>query len=77
MKKEYVEVYVLYTIEGRCIPRHLIFRGQRYEIDKILDVRPGVSIKVGGVGMRYTIVIDGTTTFLYEEDGKWFVEAKN
>lgn len=34
------------------------------------------STKVGGCGIRYTVMIGGHESFLYNEDEKWFVEAK-
>ena len=30
--------------------------------------------KVGGCGLRYTVMVEGLPRFLYEEDGKWFME---
>lgn len=36
-----------------------------------------VEITVGGTGIRYTVLICGQESFLFdEENGKWFVEAK-
>ena len=32
--------------------------------------------KVGGTGIRYTVSISGQETYLFEDEGKWFVEAK-
>ena len=32
--------------------------------------------KEGGCGIRYTVMIGGHESFLYNEDEKWFVEAK-
>ena len=33
-------------------------------------------MKVGGTGIRYTVSISGKETYLFEDEGKWFVEAK-
>ena len=34
--------------------------------------------KVGGTGIRYTIMVCDKETYLFdEENGKWFVEAKS
>lgn len=77
MRKEFVNVIVFYQKDGRVLPRAIQFRDEWYEIDKVLDRKPGVSLKVGGVGMRYTIQIGGQVTYLFEEDGRWFVEAKD
>ena len=47
-----------------------------YEIDKVLQVRKAAS-EVGGRGIRYTIRIGRSETYLFdEENGRWFVEAK-
>lgn len=49
--------------------------GTIYEIDRILDKRPAASTKVGGCGIRYTVRIRGCERYLFEEDGRWFLEA--
>ena len=33
--------------------------------------------KAGGEGMRYTCRIRGQETYLFECEGRWFVEAKD
>lgn len=50
--------------------------GNTYSIDKICNVCKAASTKVGGCGTRYTIQIDGKESFLFEEDGKWFIEEE-
>ena len=30
--------------------------------------------KVGGCGIRYTVMVEGLPRYLYDEDGKWFME---
>ena len=51
--------------------------GTTFEIDRILDQRRAASLKAGGAGIRYTCVINGHQSYLfYEENFKWFVEAK-
>jgi len=47
-----------------------------YEIDRVVDVRPRASLKVGGIGERFECRIGGNNTFLFLENGRWFVEAK-
>ncbi len=40
-------------------------------------VEVDVTHKTDGTGLRYTVMICGTETFLFdEENGKWFVEGK-
>ena len=70
-EKRYVEVDVRFSTEGRLRPLQIIFdKGQVYKIDKIKD------ICVGGVGDRYTCMIQGKERELWFEDGRWFVAAK-
>ncbi len=77
MKKQFVEVIVRFTKDGKKFPQAIIWEdGRKFEIDKILDTRPAPSLKVGGQGLRYICKILGKTTYLWLEDEKWFVEAK-
>lgn len=38
--------------------------GSVYEIQRIKDVRRAASLKAGGVGQRYTCVVDGREVYL-------------
>ena len=75
-KKVYVTVNVDHHPDGTARPNRIIFEnGRSYEIDRVISVRRAASTKVAG--MRYTVKICGKETFLFdEENGKWFVEAK-
>ena len=77
-RKVYVQVNADHLTDGTARPRKITFEnGEVYEIDKISACRRAASMKVGGTGIRYTVVICGEETYLYdEENGKWFVEAK-
>lgn len=76
-KKVYVEVFARFDREGNMIPLSIQWEdGQIYEIDRVLDVRRGASLKAGGSGMRYTVRIGRSCTMLYFEDPAWFVERK-
>lgn len=77
MRKAYVGVNVEWTLEGKIIPKVIIWEdGRKFVIDRILDVRPAASLKVGGVGIRYTIRVRGKETFLFRSQYRWFVEAR-
>ena len=77
MRKAYVGVNVEWTLEGQIIPKVIIWEdGRKFVIDRILDVRPAASLKVGGVGIRYTIRVRGKETFLFRSQYRWFVEAR-
>ena len=46
-------------------------------MDRLLDVRRAASTKVGGQGMRYTCRVRGREVYLFEDEGRWFVEARD
>lgn len=78
-RKVYVEVDVTHRTDGTARPQRIkCENGEVYEIDRVKYCCRAASTKVGGTGLRYTVLICGTETFLFdEENGKWFVEGKN
>lgn len=77
-RKVFVEVELRVSPEGEIRPLSITFEdGIKYEIDRLCQRTRAHSTKVGGTGIRYTIVINNHQTYLFEDDGKWFVEAKN
>ena len=79
--KVYVEVNADFKTDGTLYPRSFVWEdGRRYEVDRIIDVRPAASLKAGGAGLRYTVRIRSKETFLFleEERGfdRWFMERK-
>ncbi|MGM9522363.1 MAG: hypothetical protein ACI3VB_07795 [Oscillospiraceae bacterium] len=75
--KVYVGVKAIFRPDGRLLPTSVIWEdGHEYEIDRVLDVRRAASLKAGGTGMRYTVRIGRTETFLFLEEDKWFVERR-
>ena len=77
-RRAYVKVVVEYSLEGNISPLKVEWEdGRRFEVDRLLDVRRAASTKAGGQGMRYTVRILGHETYLFEDEGRWFVEAKN
>ena len=77
-RKVYVTVNADHRPDGTTHPNKITFdSGESYEIDKVKRVCKAFSEKVGGGGIRYTIMVCGKETYLFdEENGKWFVEAK-
>ena len=75
-RRVYVEVTARFDTEGNIRPLSLKFDDILYEIDRVLDVRRAASLKAGGMGMRYTIRVGQNETYLYFEEPRWFVEAK-
>ena len=84
--KTYVDVLVDFDTEGNMRPKQILWKdGRKYDIDKVLDVRPAASLKVGGQGDRFTIIVCGRQSYLWFERnaaisgcklGRWFVERK-
>ena len=68
------------------LPRAIVWEdGHRYEIYRVIDVRPAYAAKAGGQGDRYTIKVGGQQKYLFFERstnlsgdiiGRWFVERK-
>ena len=77
-RKVFVEVVVRHLTDGSKIPLSITFEdGKRYPIDRLHGSRRAASTKVGGTGIRYTISIFGRQTHLFEDEDRWWVEAKN
>ena len=76
-RKVFVEVTARFDAEGKITPLSLLWEdGTVYEIDRVLDVRRAASLKAGGMGIRYTVRINGKQSYLFYEEPRWFVEAK-
>ncbi len=76
-RKVYVDVSLDISKDGRVRPRTLRYEdGTVYVIEQVKDVRRAASVKVGGLGVRYTIMIRGHERYLFDESGKWFIEAR-
>jgi hypothetical protein len=75
MAKIYVAVTAEHDENGKTKPLALVWtNGKRYEIDRVVDARLAPSLKGGGLGMRYTVRIRGKEVYLFEDEGKWFLE---
>lgn len=85
-KRVYVQVEVSFSTEGQMSPRALVWTdGKRYEIDRVLDIRPAHAEKAGGQGDRYKVKMKGLEKQLFFEHntdassfmvGRWFVEGR-
>ena len=76
-EKRYVPVIVRFDADGKLRPLEIEFdESHKYPVDKILDIRRAACQSVGGVGDRYTCMIQGRETYLWMEKGRWFVCAK-
>lgn len=76
--KKYVQVVATFTEDGKLLPLWVIWEDDRkFEVDRVKQCVRAASRKAGGVGWRYTCMIRGKEAVLcYEDNFKWFVEAK-
>ena len=71
-----VSVILKQDIDGRKTPLSIIWKdGRTFDIDRVLDVRRAASLKSGGAGERYTCRIKNKQIYLFDEEGRWFLEA--
>ena len=75
-RKVYVGVKVQVDSEGNAKPVSIIWEnGEEYLIDRVKYKIPAASLKVGGRGIRYTVIIKGAERHLYDEakreNGLW------
>ena len=86
-RKVYVEVNVTHRPDGTARPNFIKFENdEKYEIDRVSDIRQAPALKAGGQGDRYTIWIGGHQSYLFFERsadlagnniGRWFVERRH
>ena len=82
-RKVFVSVLVWYDTEGNCKPYKIkfeddpVYQNKVFNIDKVIDVRRAASLRVGGTGIRYSIRIEGKQSYLFEDENRWFIEAKD
>lgn len=78
MRKVYVAVNADFTPEGTIMPLSFVWDdGRRFTVDRVLDMRPAASLKAGGQGLRYTCRISGKQSYLFYENGRWFMEGRD
>ena len=75
--RAYVRVLVDVDEVGRMRPLRIYWEdGRSFEVDRLLDVRWASAPAAGGQGMRYTCRVRGRQVYLFEDEGRWFVEAR-
>lgn len=75
MQRYELSVYAKFNFDGTIVPCSLTLPdGRSFAIDRVLDVRPAASRKVGGCGIRYLCRISGRQVALFLEDTHWFFE---
>jgi hypothetical protein len=76
MGRIFVKVTAEHDPDGKTKPLLLTWTdGRKYEIDRICDVRLAPALKAGGIGTRYAVKICGKQVYLFEDEGRWFVEG--
>ena len=75
--KQYVSMMVRYDQQGRLSPVQIQWEdGRVFPIERVLDIRKRACTKAGRTGVRYTVRVQGKPKYLFLEEGRWFVEAK-
>jgi hypothetical protein len=84
--KVYVPVRADFRADGTLLPREITWEdGEKYEIDRVINICQAAAMKAGGQGDRYTIQVRGQQSYLFFERsanlngnniGRWFVERK-
>ncbi len=83
MDETTVSVLLWTDTEGKSIPFRIRFEDDHiyenvvYNINRVTDVRRAASTKVGDTGIRYTIFINGKEMYLFEDENRWFIEARD
>lgn len=77
--KEYVDVAVVETTDGDCLPIAVRTEaGFVYQIEDILGIKDRAPAYIaGGHGTRYTCVIRGEKHYLFHDRRLWFLELTN
>ncbi|MBE5781028.1 MAG: hypothetical protein E7328_04330 [Clostridiales bacterium] len=71
---EYIDVIAQFDPAGAIHPLFVRIDEMRLRVDRVTDIRPAASLKQGGIGLRYTCLIQGKKVWLYLDDNKWFWE---
>ncbi len=76
-RKEYVDISLFAAKDGTTRPIQIRVGEKTYKIQQVLAVhRNTASHRVGGIGTRYTVMINGRQAHLFDENGRWFVEKE-
>ncbi len=78
MEKIYVDVIVKIDKNGEKRPMFILWKdGLKYEVTHVKERVRAASLKVGGCGIRYKLMVNGKEVYLFEQEDKWFVEGKH
>jgi uncharacterized protein (UPF0179 family) len=77
VKKEYVSILAQIHMDGAIQPLCILLEdGRKFDIYEVKNKCRAASLKAGGCGIRYTVRIGERDTYLFDEDGRWFVEMR-
>ena len=73
----YLRVDATFKTDGTVVPTMLYWTDNTpFIIDKVMDIRPGASLKHGGSGLQYTVRIQGKERVMFLVQNRWFIEEK-
>ena len=76
--RAYVRVLLEVDEGGGAKPMRIYWADGRYfDVDRLVDVRRAPAALTGGQGVRYTCQVHGRRVYLFEDEGRWFVEARD
>ena len=81
MGKKYIPVLLYIDDKGKKTPKYIKagVDGEWLKVNKATDSRRMASLIAGAVGIRYSCVVDiygeYREIYLFDENGKWFVET--
>jgi len=79
MGKLYVPVKLYVDENGKVTPKEIKagYDGEWLTVEKVTDSRRRASLNAGGVGIRYSCIVNINETqrsiYLFDEEGKWFI----
>lgn len=76
MEKQYLNVIAEFKKDGSKRPLSITLdNGKKLSIDKVLSIKKRPSLKHGGIGDRYEVMILNKRYFLFLENDHWFIET--
>ena len=76
--KIYIEVNETISASGHARPHWFKWIDgndeRKYDIDKILEIKQTYAPNVGGLAVRYKVLVGGKEKYLWYEGPAWFVE---
>jgi len=73
--KQAIPVKVIYSPEGIATPIAFQWIDDAwYDIDRVLERKPGCSLKHGALGMLYKCKVNRSIVYFVDEHGRWFLD---